>query len=104
MRPFMAGILSSILKSCMPLDIGGQNSLNRLVPYVPLGLSGLLLFAVVTGCTTLTPAHFKLDSEVLSGRHHTFAVYNDHHRLVSDPLSELYREAQDRKKEVAPFV
>jgi len=103
MSPFMAGILSSILQSSKSLGIGRENSLNRLSPYVPLGLSGLLLCAVVTGCTTLKPAHFKLDSEVLSGRHHTFAVYNDHHRLISDPLSELYTEVQDRKNQGRPI-
>lgn len=45
------------------------------------------------GCQkTIKPAQFTYQSSALRGGQHTFAVYNDQHRLISDPLSELYEE------------
>lgn len=60
----------------------------------------IVLFIFVTalaGCKTLKPAEFKYQAPMLRGGHHTFAVYNDQHRLISDPLSELYEETNGKE-------
>jgi pimeloyl-ACP methyl ester carboxylesterase len=56
----------------------------------------LTLMIGLAGCETLTPAEFKHGSEILAGGQHSFAVYNDQHRLISDPLSELYGETNGK--------
>ena len=44
----------------------------------------------------MEPVTFQYQSQILAGGQHSFAVYNDQHRLISDPLSELYAETKSK--------
>lgn len=59
----------------------------------------ILLFILtigLSGCETMKPVEFQYQSQILAGGQHSFAVYNDQHRLISDPLSELYAETNGK--------
>ncbi len=58
-----------------------------------------ILLHIITGlagCKAMEPVKFQYQSQILAGGQHSFAVYNDQHRLISDPLSELYAETEGK--------